>query len=92
MLAPHACHVRSAAIIQFLGVMLRLPALILPDFLPGWSVAASLIGIAILPLLGLVIGVALFARTPLDLPLGLLLVLTGINLLTSIYMAPQNVP
>lgn len=75
---------KAAAIAQFAGVVFCLPALILPDILSGWPVAASLIGIAVLPLVGFIIARRPFARTPLDLPAGLLLGLSIANLFTSL--------
>ncbi|MCU0522302.1 MAG: O-antigen ligase family protein [Anaerolineae bacterium] len=75
---------RSAAIAQFLGVVACLPALILPDFVPGWAVTASVIGIAAMPIVGYVIARRPFARTPFDLPVGLMLALAPVNLLLSV--------
>ena len=74
---------KLVAIVQFVGVALCIPALILPDFLPSWSITASLIGLAVVPAFGLIVARRPFARTPVDLPLGLLLIATGANLLAT---------
>ena len=46
-----ARRLKLVAIVQFVGVALCLPALILPDFLPSWSITASLVGLAFVPAL-----------------------------------------
>lgn len=75
---------KIAAIAQFAGVVLCLPALILPDVLSGWPVVASFIGIAALPFVGFLIARRPWARTPLDIPAGLFLGLSIANLFTSL--------
>ncbi len=83
MSAAPARRLKLVAIVQFVGVALCIPALILPDFLPSWSITASLIGLAVVPAFGLIVARRPFARTPVDLPLGLLLIATGANLLAT---------
>ncbi len=71
------------AVAQAAVTVLCIPALILPDLLPRWSITASLVGLAFVPLLGLIVARRPFARTPVDVPLGLLLALTVVNALTT---------
>jgi len=71
------------AVVQAAVTVLCIPALILPDILPRWSITASLVGLAWVPLLGLLVTRRPFARTPVDVPLGLLLGLTVVNALTT---------
>lgn len=83
-LAQAAASIRAhISTIQLAGVALCLPPLIFPDHVPDWSVWAALGGLALIALLGFWIGGRAFTRTPLDLPIGVLLVLLPLNLLIS---------
>jgi len=69
--------------IQLIGVVLCLPPLIFPDHAPGWSIWGALIGLVLLPVVGFLIGKRPFARTPLDLSMGVLLFLLPVSILIS---------
>ena len=82
--APSRHRIRIAAQhLQFLCVVLCLPALIFPDRFPIWAELASLIGLAIMPILAVRSGRRWLQRTPLDIAIVLMLVLTPLNLLIS---------
>lgn len=74
---------RHIRLIQFLGVTACLPALILPDALPRPMLIGSMIGIGLMALLGALVTRRPFLRTPLDIPIGLLGLVSCLNLLVS---------
>jgi O-antigen ligase len=74
---------RHIRLIQFLGVTVCLPALILPDAFPQPVLGASLIGIGVMALLGALVTRRPFLRTPPDIPMWLLGLVAGLNLLIS---------
>jgi hypothetical protein len=83
MLTPTSRRRTLVALIQFAGVVLCVPALILSEALPGWAVTASLVGLGLLPVVGLILAGRPFERTPVDLPLGLMLLLAPTTLLVA---------
>lgn len=77
-------HLRAhTALAQFVGVIVCLPPLIFPGRAPVWSVWVALLGLALLLGAGYLLSGRLLVRTPLDVPILLLLILLPVTLLVT---------
>ncbi len=71
------------ALAQFVGVIVCLPPLIFPGRAPVWSVWVALLGLALLLGAGYLLSGRPLVRTPLDVPILLLLILLPVTLLVT---------
>jgi hypothetical protein len=81
---PDLTHLRAhTAFVQLLGVVLCLPSLLFPSRVPGWAIWGSLVGLALLPVVGRLLAGRAILRTPVDIPILLLLLLLPLTLLVT---------
>jgi O-antigen ligase len=81
--APPTSFVQNIRLIQALGALACLPFLILSDYFSNGIIVTALVSIGLLGVLGAAVAGRPVVRTPLDLPVGLLLALTPLNYLIS---------
>jgi putative inorganic carbon (hco3(-)) transporter len=75
-------HLRAhTALAQFVGVLVCLPALLFPTYVPVWAIAGSLAGLVLLLAAGRLLAGRLVVHTPLDVTIVLLLLLLPITVL-----------
>jgi len=69
------------ALVQLVGVVICIPALIFPTHVPTWAIRSSLAGLAVVLAVGYLLVGRLFVRTPMDVSILLLLLLMPTTLL-----------
>lgn len=75
-------HLRAhTALAQLVGVVVCLPSLLFPTYVPPWAIAGSLVGLVLFLVAGHLLAGRLVVRTPLDVTIVLLLLLLPITLL-----------
>jgi O-antigen ligase len=74
-------HLRvHTALVQLIGVVVCIPSLIFPSNVPLWAVPGSLIGLVLLLFVGYLLAGRPIVRTPVDVPILLLLLLLPITI------------
>ena len=68
------------ALIQLVGVVVCLPPLIFPTYVPSWAIVGSLVGLLLLLVGGHLLAQRPFVRTPVDVPILVLLLLLPVTL------------
>jgi len=75
-------HLRAhTALAQLIGVVVCLPSLIFPTRVPLWAIPGSLAGLVLLLVAGHLLAGRPFVRTPVDVPILLLLLLLPVTIL-----------